>query len=185
MERPRFIPTLPSDWRHLPLLFVLILSFTVLFTVLYVTHDFAKVDGDSMEPTLRNGDRVLISKGYDAPRRGDIVSFRVRIGGQPDVLIKRVVALPGDSVEIMGDRAFVNGSVSPYDAGTLVGSPEFRIGPLTVPDGMVYVLGDNRAVSLDSRFIGPVLIGSIRGAVTWVFLPVARFDRIDANGSGS
>lgn len=185
MERPRFIPTLPSDWRHLPLLFVLILSFTVLITVLYVTHDFAKVDGESMEPTLKNGDRVLITKGYDTPRRGDVVSFRVTIRGEPDVLIKRVVAVPGDTVEILGDRAFVNGEVSPYDAGTLVGSQEFHIEPFTVPEGMVYVLGDNRAVSLDSRFIGPVLIGSIRGAVTWVFAPVTRFGRIDANGSGS
>lgn len=185
MERPRFIPTLPSDWRHLPLLFVLIVSFTVLITVLYVTHDFAKVDGDSMEPALRSGDRVLITKGYDTPRRGDIISFRATISGAPDVLIKRVVAIPGDSVEILGDRAVVNGEVSPFDAGTLVGSEDLRIAPFTVPEGTVYVLGDNRAVSLDSRFIGPVKIASIRGAVTWIISPVTRFRRIDANRSGS
>lgn len=161
------------------------MSFTILITVLYVTHDFAKVDGASMEPTLRSGDRVLITKGYDTPRRGDIISFRATISGEPDVLIKRVVAIPGDSVEVVGDQAFVNGEVSPFDAGTIQGSEGFHIAPLTVPEGSVYVLGDNRAVSLDSRFIGPVLIGSIRGAVTWVFSPVTHFRRIDANGSGS
>ncbi len=180
-----FIATLPSDRRHLPFLFVLIMSFAALITVLYVTHDFAKVDGGSMEPTLRTGDRVLITKGYDTPARGDIVSFRATISDKPDTLIKRVVAIPGDTVEIRGDKADVNGSESPYDAGTLVGSPEFHIGPFIVPEGAVYVLGDNRAVSLDSRFIGPIPISNIRGAVTWIIAPVTRVRHIDGSGSGS
>lgn len=182
MATPRFIPTLPSDRRHLPLLIVLSVALAILVTVLYVTHDTAKVDGPSMEPTLLHGDRILINKGYDAPVRGDVVSFDATISGVPDTLIKRVVAVPGDTVEVFGDRVLVNGSEPSFDNTVLIGDEQFHIVPFTVPAGTVYVLGDNRPVSLDSRFIGLIPLGDIRGRVVWIFSPVTRFRRIDAKG---
>jgi len=169
----------------LPLVAALVVTLTVLVTIFYGVNDVAKVIGPSMEPTLRGGDRVLITKGYATAARGDVIWFRAVIDGKPDTLIKRVIALPGDIVEIVGDRATVNGIESPYDATSLIGPEVYRIDPVTVPDAHVYVLGDNRAVSLDSRFIGPVPLIDVRGKVTWIFSPVTRFRRIDADGSGS
>jgi signal peptidase I len=179
---PRFIPTLPSDKRHLPLLAALLLAFAALVSVLYIVNDTAKVVGPSMEPALLDGDRILITKGYDTPVRGDIISFRAVIDGKPDTLIKRVVAIPGDTVEVFGDKVLVNGTESSFDSTVRIGSEQFHIGPLTVSADTVYVLGDNRPVSLDSRFIGPIALRDIRGRVTWVFSPVTRFRRIDSKG---
>ncbi len=185
METPRFIPTLPSDRRHLPLLLILVVALAVLVTVLYVTHDAETVSGPSMEPTLLSGDRILITKGYSRPARGDIVSFAAVISGKPDTLIKRVVAIPGDSVEVFGDRIFVNGTESPFDSVVIIGNEQFHLGPMDVAAETVYVAGDNRPVSLDSRFIGPVPLANIKGRAVWIFSPVTRVRRIDASGSPS
>lgn len=176
----RFIPTLPSDRKRLPLIVALVVALAVVVTVFYVLNTAAKVDGDSMLPGLRNGDRVLITRGYRTPRRGDIVSFSAVIGGQPDTLIKRVVALAGDVVEVNGDSIRINGAPEPGGYQVLKGAEVFHIEPLTVPSGSVYVLGDNRAVSLDSRFFGPVALKNVKGEAVYLFSPIHRFRRIDA-----
>lgn len=182
MAMPRFIPTLPSDRKHLPLVVGLIVMLTALVTVLYITHDFAKVDGDSMNPSLLNGDRMLITKGYRSPARGDIISFRVTVSGKPDTLIKRVVAVAGDTVEVFGDRVFVNGVEPSIDNAVLIGQEQFHLGPFTIQPGTVYAMGDNRPISLDSRYIGAVPLTNIRGKVVWIFSPITRFRHIDWKG---
>ncbi|MDP3629675.1 MAG: signal peptidase I [Actinomycetota bacterium] len=179
---PRFIPTLPSDRKHLPLVVGLIVMLTALVGVLYITHDFAKVDGDSMNPTLLSGDRMLITKGYPSPTRGDIISFRATISGKPDTLIKRVVAIAGDTVEVYGDRVFVNGVEPSIDNVVLIGQEQFHLGPFTIPPGQVYAMGDNRPISLDSRFIGGIPLKNIRGKIVWIFSPITRFRHIDSKG---
>ncbi|MDO8950899.1 MAG: signal peptidase I [Actinomycetota bacterium] len=182
MAMPRFIPTLPSDRKHLPLVVGLIVMLTALVSVLYITHDFAKVDGDSMNPSLLNGDRMLITKGYPSPARGDIISFHATFSGKPDQLVKRVVAVAGDTVEVFGDRVLVNGVEPTIDSKILIGKEQFHLGPFTIQPGTVYVLGDNRPVSLDSRYIGAVPLTEIRGKVVWIFAPITRFRHIDAKG---
>jgi signal peptidase I len=133
----------------------------------------------SMEPTLEKGDRVLVNKlSYDLHdvNRGDVVVFELpedKIGpdGIKD-LIKRVVGLPGDTIETRDGVVYVNDRrlEEPYLAdGTRTGDPTNGNNPAidrqVVPDGTVFVMGDNRSNSHDSRYAdrGPIPIDSIVG----------------------
>ena len=145
------------------LLFLVVLVFYVFFTAITVR-------GESMEPTLLNGDRLLVTKSYKVPARGDIVVFKTldRANREED-LVKRVIAVPGDTVEVRQGIALVNGAVeqtrgirtSPYD--------NTYVQPAVVPPGHVFVLGDNRPIALDSRGLGPVPSFSIKGKAVYVF----------------
>lgn len=115
-----------------------------------------QVTGLSMEPHIRSGEYVVINTfayRIGAPRRGDIVAFRHE-GDARAVFIKRVIGVPGDRIRI--DRGLV------YVDGAKLDEPYVRhtdgrtFGEVVVPKSAVYVLGDNRAESEDSRFFGPV-----------------------------
>lgn len=133
----------------------------------------------SMEPTLHEGDRVLVNKlSYDLHdvRRGDVVVFelpqdKVGADGIKD-LIKRVVGLPGDTIETRDGVVYINDRAlsEPYLAdGTRTGDPANGNNPSitrqVIPEGTVFVMGDNRANSHDSRYAdrGPIPIDSIVG----------------------
>ena len=109
-----------------------------------------------MEPHIASGEYVLINTvayRVGSPHRGDIVAFR-RDGDARGLFIKRIVGLPGDRVRVDRGTVFVNGVAltEPY-----VRYPDARSFPETgVPPASVYVLGDNRAQSEDSRFFGPI-----------------------------
>lgn len=132
-----------------------------------------------MLPALRDEDRVLVTKGYPTPRRGDIISVTMVDGSERVGALKRVVALPGDTVAIDGDVAYVNGEPSTVAPDALIGGGGQRTDPLVVPAGMVFALGDNRPVSLDSRHVGPIPLLEVQGKVVAVILPVTRFMIID------
>ena len=158
----------------LPLVALLIL----VLLVFYVFFTTAQVDGPSMLPTLHDHDRVLVTHGLRTLQRGDIVVFYVNEHGQRDELVKRVVALPGDTVEIRNDAAYVNGVTEP--ARGQVRSARYSLSEpaLRVPPGQLYVLGDNRPVSEDSRYIGTVAISGVKGKVVAIFSPLARIGRV-------
>lgn len=113
-----------------------------------------QVSGLSMSPRIDSGETVLINTvayRFGAPARGDIIAFH-HDAPAPEIFIKRIIGLPGDRVAIDGGRVSVNGTplVEPY-----VRYPDRRSFPaVTVPPGTLYVLGDNRADSDDSRFWG-------------------------------
>ncbi len=115
-----------------------------------------QVSGPSMEPHIMSGEYVLINTlayRFATPERNDIVAFR-HDGEVPEIFIKRVIGLPGDRITIDDGTVAVNGTPlrEPY-----VRYPDGRSFPeVTVPPDSVYVLGDNRANSEDSRFFGPV-----------------------------
>ena len=115
-----------------------------------------QVSGLSMEPHINSGEYVLINTfayRVAAPKRGDIVAFR-HDGDTPEVYIKRVIGIPGDRIRIDAGVVYRNGERldEPY-----VRYPDHRsLAELTVPAQSVYVLGDNRANSEDSRAFGPV-----------------------------
>ena len=125
---------------------------------MFVVQQFA-VEGQSMLGTLHSGDRVIVNKlSYDAhdPRRGDIVVLKdVKQSVEVRDLIKRVVALPGETVEYRNCKLFINGDavLEPYLDPSLVGShncgdPQR---PVEIEPDHVFVMGDNRGASLDSR----------------------------------
>lgn len=131
------------------------------------------VDGDSMLPTLHDQERVLVYKlGQKLgirPQRGDIVVFQYAREPWRD-FVKRVVGLEGDQVEIKEGKLFVNGKVQnePYLSAPMLGS----YGPETVPAGTVFVLGDNRNISMDSRDVGMVRLDSIKGRAAVIYWPL-------------
>jgi signal peptidase I len=132
----------------------------------------------SMEPTLVDRDRVLVNKLASTVGRGDVVVFRrppdVQMGEVQD-LIKRVVALGGDTVGATGGVVLVNGE--PIDEPYLSdGAFTDDFGPVEVPDGTLFVLGDNRgtAMSFDSRFFGPIDDDLVVGRAFLVVWPLSR-----------
>lgn len=167
-------------------------SLTVVFAVMLLIFTFiarpATVDGESMLPTLRNGERLVISNLFYEPAPGDIVV----LCGEADReegrnLIKRIIAVGGQTIDIDFEtgEVTVDGEVldEPYilerthlDEGT-----EF---PLTVPEGEVFVMGDNRNGSRDSRSlsVGTVKEEYIVGRVLFRFFPFDRFGTVSDTG---
>jgi len=133
-----------------------------------------RVEGQSMEPNLHNNQRLIIEKvsyRFHPPRHGDIIVLR-RPQRQSDPLIKRVVGLPGDTVEIREGRVFIQGAPlgEPYLNQLTVGN----MAPQLVPEGHVFVLGDNRGSSNDSRAFGMVSFENIVGRAWIRYWPTAE-----------
>lgn len=133
-----------------------------------------QVSGLSMAPHIASGEYVLINTvAYRVghPARGDIVAFRHERSA-PSVYLKRIIGLPGDRIAISRGEVFVNGAKlnEPY-----VRYPDTRTFPeVTVPSGALYVLGDNRANSDDSRFWGFVEQGDVIGKAVAGIWPLPR-----------
>lgn len=129
----------------------------------------------SMYPTFGTGDRVLTDSvvfHWTGLHRGDVVVLDPPDSWPLDgPVIKRVVATGGQVVEIRDGVTYVDGDpvAEPWLADGWAG-PD--LGPVRVPDGQVFVAGDNRAVSLDSRWFGPVPVSAVRGKVLSVPVPV-------------
>lgn len=161
----------------------LVIAFAAAFLVFFVLIRVVSVDGTSMEPTLREGDRLIISGLLYTPENGDIVVTSSK-NGLDKPLIKRVIAVSGQTVDIDGDgRLLVNGLIldEPYleESGPL--DPGSLTFPLTVPENCVFLLGDNREVSVDSRsgMVGMIDEKEIKGRVLLRFWPLNRFGGVD------
>jgi signal peptidase I len=170
----------PQTWRAIlevaqALVLAIIISVFLNLFVIQVTE----VRQRSMELTLEQDDRVLVSKidyRLGSPERGDIIVFNSPAPQATIPFVKRVIALGGDTVDLRGGSVFVNDQlfvVPQAHGGTL---PQFSAitYPFTVPDGHVFVLGDNRQSSSDSRTFASVPIGNIIGKVILRFWPVDR-----------
>ncbi len=171
---PEVLPSLaPLDDRRRPGGSLRDLIETILLTLvialgIQLAVQSRLVEGSSMEPTLHDGQRLLINRlayaSLGEPQRGDIVVFRA--WEQQEDYIKRVIGLPGDRIEIRGSQILVNGSV--LDEPYLDGSIDYgHVGPLVLAPGDFYVLGDNRGNSSDSRLHGPLPRDRILGKA-WV-----------------
>jgi len=143
----------------------------------FVLQQFA-VSGHSMDTTLHDGDRVLVNKlsyRLHDPNRGDVVVLKTFEGAGERDLIKRVVALPGETVEYRACTLYVNDRelIEPY-LDPMVVTPN-SCGPdqtkITIPLDYVYVMGDNRPGSKDSREIGPVSYADLLGRAFVVIWP--------------
>mgnify|MGYP006180728927 FL=1 len=146
------------------------------------------IAGPSMEETLFGDDRVLVNKlsyRFGSPSRGDVIVFdRITLNGdtvQHDDLIKRVIGLPGETLTIANCVVSINGTVldepwlgdqeldSTLEPGLRCGSGD--VGPTTMGENEVFLIGDNRPMSFDSRMFGPVDIDLIVGRAVVVIWP--------------
>lgn len=135
----------------------------------------------SMQPTLNPGNYLILYKqAYRSktPQRGDIIVFEsdlVDDDGEDKLLIKRVIGLPGDVIEIAGDQLYINGEL--YEEDYLKDGITTGSGTWTVPEDSYFVMGDNRVVSVDSRYeeVGYVTSDQIRGRAVLRLYP---FDQI-------
>ena len=134
-----------------------------------------RVYGQSMEPNLHTNQRLVVEKlsyRFHGPQRFDVVVLKVASQGD-ELLIKRVIGLPGETVEIQDGHVYINGQ--PLDEPYLVSDTRpGRQGRIVVPPLHVFVLGDNRGDSRDSRYFGAVPLEAIRGHVVFILWPPAQ-----------
>ena len=158
-------------WEYLQS--VLLAVVLALFIITFVVQSFI-VTGPSMEPTLRSGERLLINKfvyRFTDPARGNIVVFHPLARPREDY-IKRVIAVAGETVEIRDGKVWVDGTalIEPYIKEPTYG----QFGPVRVPRGKIFVLGDNRNNSQDSRYkeVGLVSLNSVIGKAMIRYWPL-------------
>ncbi|HYO61151.1 MAG TPA: signal peptidase I [Actinomycetota bacterium] len=195
-----------SFWRELPVLVVI--AFVVALLIKTFLLQAFYIPSASMEPTLVEGDRVLVEKlsyRWGEPKRGDVVVFEKEFataiipaeqddpfwedigsalkglfgfptGGTQD-FIKRVIAVEGDTVEGRDGRVYVNGEPvdEPYLADGTETSP---FGAVDIPKGMIFVMGDNRGNSDDSRAFGPIPVDEVVGHAFLLLWPPSDFDTL-------
>jgi signal peptidase I len=176
----------------------LLLALLIFVAVRQVVLNF-RVEGSSMEPNLQNGEMLLVNRrsysefnpatlinwipgidvdGHDYQpfggiSRGDIIVFNPPNGAEP--YIKRIIGLPGDVISFQGGNVFVNGTQldEPYIDDGITNCPTASCrAPVTVGPDQVYVLGDNRGNSEDSRYFGPFNIDAIIGKAWITYWPL-------------
>lgn len=163
---------------------------TSLFLVLDGMASRNYVDGPSMEPLLHTDQRLLISRvglsgpfrsasasgpetiSGPLPPRGTLVTF-VHPNDPGRVLVKRIIGLPGEEISIVRGQVYVDGA--PLDEPYVAIRDSRTMSPGLVPPDSVYVLGDNRANSLDSRYFGPVPRSNLIGVVVLRYWPLDKF----------
>lgn len=149
-------------------------ALTALILLFYVFFQTGTVNGPSMLPTLQDHDYLLITHGLPVPQRGDIVTIAVVFKGKNEEWVKRVVAVGGDTVDVAGDVILINGKPEALPHATLTNGETKPVEHLTVPAGQIFVAGDNRGVSEDSRYVGTFPATAIRGKVVAVYAPIER-----------
>lgn len=180
----------PEAWRDM--LFSLSLAVSLAAVCHAMIAEARFIPSLSMAPTLAIGDRLVIEKltyHVRTPRRGDIVVFKppervVKLNFDLDPAvpwIKRVVALPGERVAVERGRLYVNGR--PLPEPYLDESAQYSMREKPVPEGSVFVLGDNRNHSIDSAVWGPLPMKNIIGRASFRFWPPTRFGDLGLPGA--
>ena len=167
------------DWIHC-------LSIALIICVVIFAFFIRLIDvrGTSMNPTLNNGDKMLVSGLFYSPKAGDVVVFKKDEYDPERALVKRVIATEGQVINIDFDEGivYVDGEpiVEDYILEPTTNKLDF-IGPQTVPDGCVFVMGDNRNASTDSRKkeIGMVDSRLILGKAYFVVYPLSQMRSIE------
>lgn len=160
-----------KDW-----IISILIAVVLAFFIRYFIVELYMVEGPSMRPTLVSGERLVVNKflyRFKTPERGEVVVFRYPRDPSRD-FIKRVIGVPGDTIEIQDGQVFRNGELldEPYILERTRGSyPAAK-----VPEGHIFAMGDNRNNSEDSRFkgVGFVPYELIKGKAMVVFWPIGH-----------
>ena len=142
----------------------------------------ATVDGPSMEPTLQNNEKILVTRYsyyFHEIERGDVIVCRFDNENYPDYYVKRVVALGGETVKIENGIVYVNDV--PLEENYIKEPPRNDMEEVLVPAGYVFVMGDNRNNSTDSRksYIGPIAQELVVGKARCILFPLSNFGSIE------
>lgn len=164
-------------------IYLLILVFVLFLAPNYLMEKYL-VDGTSMENSLHDGEQVLIekvSRYFTGPERFDIVVFTKNHGTYTKTYIKRVIGLPGETVQIIDNRIFINGEELSEEFGkNPMESAGMASEPVVLGENEYFVLGDNRKVSADSRekSIGTVKKEELEGVVFLRIAPFSAFGKV-------
>ncbi|MBM7644529.1 signal peptidase I [Scopulibacillus daqui] len=173
-----------------------VLGVTVIAAIMIRTFLFSSyvVEGKSMMPNLQDGNRLIVNKidyNISKPHRFDVVIFHA---DKTKDYVKRVIGLPGDKIAYKNDVLYINGKpvnepyLKPYKDKLITGqlTEDFTLkeytGHSTVPKGKLWVMGDNRQKSVDSRQFGFVDMDKVVGKVNIRFWPLSKFDLIHSQG---
>lgn len=186
--------------------YTILIAIAIAFIIKTFIFDFVVVDGPSMDPTLKHRDKLIITKLNYKPQRQDIIvldstykarekyfddlditgfekfttSLSLPEGLKKKYYVKRIIGLPGDEIDLIADKVYVNGDPldedSYYDGLTYSTDPTVKY-PITVDEGHIFVMGDNRDNSVDSRAstLGQVPIEAILGKCSLRILPLNSF----------
>ncbi|MBD0336058.1 MAG: signal peptidase I [Cyanobacteria bacterium Co-bin13] len=179
-----------SRWLHLwdsqqENLRILVIALVIALLVRFFVAEPRFIPSNSMEPTLHIGDRLIVEKvsyHLHPPQQGDIVVFNpppqlTALGYDfRQAFIKRVIGAPGQTVRVSQGQVLVNGQA--LEEGYTLEAPEYEMLPVTVPEGYVFVMGDNRNDSNDSHVWGVLPQGNIIGRATFRFWPLDRFGEV-------
>lgn len=156
-------------WREV--LQTVVLAFVLALLIRTFVLESFQVKGHSMLPTLTTGDRVLVDKllyRIEGPHTGEIVVFQSPVK-KNQIWIKRVIGVPGDTVKIVAGQVYINGHR--YAEPFVHLNYRYNYGPVTVTPGHLFVLGDNRTNSYDSRYFGLLAEWRVQGNAFVVWWP--------------
>lgn len=154
---------------------ILCIIIPICLTLLVRTYvfEFTRVSGDSMCPTLETKQLLgveKISRYFDLPERGDIVI--VHYPNEKSACVKRCIGLPGDTVEIKGNTVYLNNEPLSEDYISSADYPDMK--PIVVADENIFVMGDNRVISKDSRHVGTIPKENIVGNAIFSIWPISK-----------
>lgn len=163
----------------------LIKEILIAVVIAFIIMQFVKptiVKESSMQPTLYENNYILLNKqayNFGEPKRGDIIVFHTGLkleNGKEKMLIKRIIGLPGETISIKDGNVYINGELITEEY-TKDGYTDGYIEEITIPDGELFVMGDNRLVSIDSRVedVGCVKIDDVLGKA---FVRLYPFNKI-------
>lgn len=152
-------------WEYVKMILIVVV---IVFVVDYVVLINAQIPSQSMETTVMKGDRLfgnrlayginlrifgnsVVSKKYKDPERFDVIIFHYP-DDESQLFIKRLIGLPGETVEIRDGKVYIDGSEEPLDDSFVPETPTGNYGPFEVPEDCYFMMGDNREHSNDSRF---------------------------------
>lgn len=156
-------------------IYVLIILGVILIRTFIITP--VRVDGDSMNDNLKNGEILLLKKYDKSLNRFDVIVFNYR----DEKLIKRVIGLPGETVAYKNNKLYINGKYVEEDMidKTTYDFELSELGVKTIPENYYFVMGDNRTNSTDSRIIGLVSKDDILGSTNFILFPFNKMGSIN------